>query len=204
MDNGFGTVFSVPCLYCNSLTLKRYSVDLFLCEASSGSVVTVSSANCSRDSFDREIEKYNPYGYILDSRTQFGNIDAMFVAVDELSMEFLSYVDSVDVVEDVDQSLLHHILYLDADFLFWDRLRTLVDVNSRAGHNLAFPLFQALCFAKLNWYDGKLYLRANTMSRRVGYIVNFCDESKARVMLARAAICGYNPIKANLEIINRM
>ena len=79
-----------------------------------------------------------------------------------------------------------------------------MDVNRHADHDLGFPLFQTLCFAKLDWYGNRLFVRAHPSDKCIWYEIKFSDVTKARSMFSKAVLQGYDPISDNLEVLNRI
>lgn len=192
-----------PCIYYDYNFRNRGNIEVAIRDSDSGEVWYVSSDCNHWDEFESELERLNPYGYLLKDVTSEGRHNAMLVVIDDLSLKFLEYVDRVEPVPpSSDAKLLEHLRSLDTDFIFWDEYKSLADVNPHAWRSLAFPLFQCLCFARDGWYGDNIYINTVWDGKASWHRVVFTDVVKVRSLFAKAAIQGYDPIRTNASVIN--
>lgn len=214
VSDGFTSAKSVPCLYYNHLTRMRYTIELVMRDTENGGVskltnaprvVRICSDTVAQEAFENSLRRYNPYGFVIDSEMQDGSYYAMLVAIDKPSLEFLGYVDEVIPYDGRGpDKLLYHLRSMEHPFFFWDEQRSLISIDLHNSSDLGFPLFQGLCLAKLDWFENRLFIRADHSDDAIWYEILFSDMTKARAMLSKAALRGYDPVGQNLDKIKKM
>lgn len=148
--------------------------------------------------FVKDLELYKPYGWCPGG---YDVGDCMLCVIDMPSLEFLDCIDSVCVVStDSDEDFKAFCMSLRPGFSFWDEWRTIIDCSS-AFVQMAFPLFQAVCYLKSGWIDDKFYLRGRTDAISC---IKFSNLHKAKAMLAKAAVKGYNPMAENDNVKSKL
>lgn len=150
------------------------------------------------DNFIRDMQMYKPYGWCPGG---YDPGDCMLCVIDRPSMEFLDCIESVRVVDkDISEDFKAFCMSLRPGFSFWDEWKTIVDCSS-AFIQMAFPLFQAVCFLKKGWRGDKFYLRGRT---DLISCIEFSDLHKAKAMLAKAAVKGYNPMIEDEDVKSKL
>ena len=184
-----GEYVHVPYIYHDSHMRQTFRMQLHLTESETGESAKIMHQGWK--TFLKELESYNPYGWCPGG---YEPGDAMFREIDKVSLDFLGYVDSVEPVETPSQDLLKSTRYLMDGFSFWDSMRSIVDCSSSFAQH-AYTLFQTMCFLKDDgWVGDKFYLKSRSGKLSC---VEFSDLAKARSMLSKAAVTGYNPILAH-------
>lgn len=159
------------------------TVWLTLCDSETGAIKVVSSLDF--DNLPALIGSKRPYGWIdIYSRTT----DFMFIVVDEYSWKFLDYVDSV---REVEHCPVGNLLFSLGQFL--DDVNSLIAVKTLVGYG--FPLFQIICGLPAGWYGEHYYI----CSWWRFFEITFNDYVRARILVSKALVSGYNPFRDFLE-----
>ena len=196
-------VASVP-IECVSLIRSRFDnamgfVVVWLRNSETRELVKLSSEGSYKD-FERALEPYTPYGHVPprvfnDGTTSFSTL---FVEIDDLSVKFLDCVDKVVVLDcergsaefDFVEALKHWVTV-------WDVDGTILELCSASG-DYACSLFQIMCFfEESGWKGDRFYMRGKQPGS--GVRVEFSDVHKARAMLAKAALVGYDPLNERMK-----
>ena len=197
-------VLEPPCVYYCEDFRKRGNLVVRILDTDSDWTHEVYSMHRAWGEFEEELARFNPYGYVPKC-LELGRQNSVLVVIDELSLKFLEYVESIEPVRpSSDMRLLRFLRSLQIDFMFCDDMKSLADVNPHAWRTLAFPLFQCLCFSGEGWYGDNIYINTVWDKKVSWHKVVFNDVTKVRSLFAKAAIQGYDPIRANISVINRL
>lgn len=187
------------CLEITQTILDNSDVYVFLRNTEDSREECLVDTVADAELFKRELDRYNPYGCVQINSWQypykFATSDRiMLIEVDEFSIQFLEYIDSIRPVARGVDKRLDLFLCERADgimFRFWDRECTLLEfVESTC--QFAGTLFHAVRMLSSSWRDDVLYVRAGF----VDYGIYFNDIVKARSLISKAALLG---VKNNLE-----
>lgn len=154
------------------------------------------------------LREYSPYGFV--DNNDKGNDEIVFddyiVPIDDWSMKFISYVDTVKEIR---------VYSTDPRFDFVKKLQgtcTVVDENRSIfmcdGSKEIATLFHAMLYRPNGWYGDCFYLYGrNALDHgKLGlefvdivYKVEFADKDSAYRLLAKASVAGINPLKDALR-----
>ena len=176
------------CLYYDSSFREHNAVFLWLRNSETGDTADIIGCNRPWQEFEAKVKEYSPYGAVPSGYNQD---DIIFVAVDQHSLKFLDYVESIAPVDDMSEELQRHIDGVTLDLMPLDGQRTLFGVDG-AYKMYSFTLFQVMCFSASvgGWFDDAYYFRW----RDKGYRVKFNDAHKARAFMGKVVSDGYNPV----------
>lgn len=157
--------------------------------------------------FLNNLLKIKPYGFVYDSCHLNANQDWFFVRIDPLSLKFLDYVESVDMmrlyVEDAIWPLTGEI---STKFGAIDDENTLFVAN--LSDRFICTLFQAMCYKPEGWYGDEFYIYDRESMDfecedllpklvRIVYRVRFNDVTAARRMISKAVLQGERSVKSH-------
>lgn len=145
--------------------------------------------------FDKVIAGYKPYGWITSETAGIFNFpsegDELFVEIDDLSLQFLDYIDSVEYMsDDADADVCDLINRIPTVFIPWDSFSTILEWTYSYG-TMACTLFQVICYLPSGWHKDEYLIRVGVR----GFRVSFKDIARARALVAKAVSLGYNPLK---------
>ena len=182
------------CVYYDALFRRENDIYVVLRNSKTGRIARLTGEAGKLLDFDMDLDKYNPYGYF---RKQAGS--CMLVVIDELSMQFLEYVDKVESKFAIRDGVIQPLVWsYRLSFWYWDRERTVLNINSRYDTTFyALTLFQVICYMNRGWVGDKFYLRDTD---ECICEVSFSDIHKARALIAKAAAMGYDPVGKLLSI----
>ena len=179
--------------------LRNFNIVVHLRDTETGNYKVLRNQPDS-DAFLEDVRKYNPYGYINRNHNR-GRIalDDVLVCIDELSLQFLDFVDHVEMLS-VPKLECSFYRNLQGNFLGLDSNCTVFVQN--ASGRCGCTLFHALCYSTSGWVNNDFYLfcrehkdGAHGEILVVLYRVVFKDVQSARRMLAKAAVSGINPVR---------
>lgn len=191
-------------------TLSKFSINnhyiiVFMQHSVTGELQTLrcrSSADAR--AFLAALREYSPYGFVDNNDKGNGEIvfDDYLVSIDDWSMKFTSYVDTVREIR---------VFQTDPRFDFVRKLKgtcTAVDENwsifmCDESKEIA-TLFHAMLYRPDGWFQDCFYLysrhkldwgKLGLEYADIVYKVEFTDKDAAYRLLAKAAVVGINPVK---------
>lgn len=179
------------CLEITQTILDNSDVYVFLRNTKTEDEECLVDSVANAERFKQELDRYNPYGCVqIDSWTSprrfVDSTRIMLIKVDDLSIQFLSYIDYTMPVKFGKDPWLDLFLYERVDrvtFQFWDRERTLVEFLETSCQ-CAGTLFHAARMLPNSWRDDVLYI----CTRLIDYGIHFNDAKKARSLISKAAM----------------
>lgn len=185
IDNG--PMQSVNCLCLDSAFKMSNGVFLWLRDSVTGETADLIGYNRPWDEFESKVKAYSPYGCMLDG---YSRDELLFVSVDDKSLKFLDYVDSVAPVGgDISTDTRSYLEERTIELMPLDEYGTIFGVGS-AYKLYSFPLLQVMCFSSGGWFGSSYYFQW----REKFYRVLFNDAHKARAYIGKLASEGYNPV----------
>lgn len=158
--------------------------------------------------------EYDPYGFIVvpEGVGGFDGQTFLMVAIDNLSWKFLGLVSDISKVTLSDTHSLYRGLSMEfSETVAMDKSNSIFDVSNSAlrAARCASTLFGIACFSKAGWYNDELYFRTSIMPQfdgenglrnfMIAYRVRFTDKEKARSLVAKAVMSGFNPILQTIQ-----
>lgn len=148
----------------------------------------------------------HPYGFV-DGQGMVGQ-PSYVIVVDDMSVQFLEYVDSVErvFIEREDIHKYSSVIHLNSYFSAMDSLRSLFECHVDTVHSYG-TLFQVMGYVQTGWigddfylYGGKKYEQYTEFRRGVDYVykIVFCDIDNAKRMLLKAGLAYANPLREDL------
>ena len=188
--DGEDVVRDEPCIYCIPSVRKVCSISLVLRNTETDDVVRLRGEHGAWLKLEKTLMQYKPYGF---ESMQIGIY--MLIKVDERALKFLDFVESVDFYRHCEDKAVRGLVWsFQQEFWFLDNLGSFVACDDRyADSKYAFTLFDVLVYLKRGWLGDKFYMRCTNSST---CCVSFSDVGKARAMLAKAAVTGYNPLES--------
>ena len=188
--------------FMSSPVLNTSNTVVHLSESVSGDMEVLYSRD--KQNYLSKLKSLHPYGFVdnnvgLSAVTQENNL----VVIDDLSLQFLGYVDSVDEVYVSDSDSKHgFVANLASSFVGLDSELSLFVVDTL--DRCACTLFHAICFCSTGWLGDEFYLYSRRMLDPAGrgldyadvvYRVRFCDVVGAKRLLTKAVVNGINPVR---------
>ena len=151
-----------------------------------------------------KLKELNPYGFVDGNEGSDDMLeDNYLVVVDDLSMQMLAFVDTVEEIRLVHDSPIYEFVgKLVGSFSYLDYNRTLFMCESMP--KCVCTLFNAMCYCPNGWLDDEFYLYSRKTLDWAGnaldmvdivYRVRFCDVVGARRLLAKALVSDINPVR---------
>lgn len=142
-------------IYHDDRMRGHFILELSLLNTDTGDSVTLVSTNWQK--FVEQLHEYDPYGWVPGGYVAG---DAMYLAIDKVSIDFLECVDKVESVA-IPDGVKEFIRNLPEGFGFLDDMRSIVDCSSSFVQH-AFTLFQTMCFLQKGWIGDRFYIRNKT------------------------------------------
>lgn len=182
-------VFFLPCLDYNTSVRSRFRhIWLRLRELETGKVHEVQCSRPSWGRIDTVLDMYKPYGYVPGKMMKDKHRNCFLVAVDNMSYQFLSYVDGFSIVNpDLAPSSVKRLFGAVNVMSFADENRTLGKRSFARKQHWYFPLMQLLLHVPSGWCDDEYYFLSGSIGGPLMHI-NFCDKQKAKALLAKASL----------------
>lgn len=183
--------------------LRNFNLAIHLRDTDTGMYKVLYNKKDPRQ-FMQELKDLAPYGFVnrnhdLDQIA----LDNYFVAVDDLSLQFLDYVESIERVNIAPKDSRREFAEkrLKSEFVSVDESTSIFVVGSE--ERCACTLFHAICFAPDGWIGDEFYLYSSRSLdwgllgldwMEVCYKLKFVDVAAARRLITKAIVSGINPV----------
>ena len=200
-----GEIDFVPYYIASEYGLNSFYTSIWLENTKTGEEIIVDNGQDGSDLVDI-VKKYSPYGYVpMHENARDMKIGHSIVCVDDLSLQFLEYVDSVSSQFSPETPALRAFTSsLKGSFYHIDVNRTLFKCNIAS--TCLCTLFEAMLFCPDGWFGDEFFLYTR---RVVGwsfrqsdlvYRVKFNNVKKAKRLITKALVSGMNPISERLNV----
>lgn len=185
--------------------IQHFSLAIHLQETETGMYKVIK--NKGNPNFIDELRQISPYGFIDRNPDRQGlALDDFFCVIDDLSLKFLDYVDTVTyetVSTRSDKSSF--VKDLNGEFIAADADMSIFICDVVPSRGMVATLFHTVCYDPTGWHDdGCFYLysrRTLNMAYEedivdIIYKVKFINPAEAKRFVTRATVLTDNPIKA--------
>lgn len=141
--------------------------------------------------FRYELELLKPYGYLTDMfvhTKRYGYSGAVLVAIDDLSVSFLSFVDKV--VFTPTESVIYQSDVNCCDVVMFDSENTIVKPITHEKDKNVYTLFKVAYSTKDCWFGDSLELR----TYKGIWTIRLNSPDKVRALFAKAALINYSTL----------